>query len=52
MNAKVWVKWREYIQGKKKQTEILIFEKLKTKMFGFLFFCFLPEMINYLNPAT
>lgn len=49
MNAKVWVKWREYIQGKKK-TEILIFEKLKTKMFVLGFF--LPEMINYLNPAT
>lgn len=49
MNAKVWVKWREYIQGKK-TPEILIFEKLKTKMF--VFFLFLPEMINYLNPAT
>lgn len=36
MNAKVWVKWREYIQGKK-NPEILIFEKLKTKMFGFFF---------------
>lgn len=38
------------IHSREKKPEILIFEKLKTKMFVLGFF--LPEMINYLNPAT
>lgn len=49
MNAKVWVKWREYIQGKKKTWNPHFWEAENENVcFGF----FLPEMINYLNPAT